>query len=76
MELKAKQQAYLTRKREAVQAVKDQHAAKAKQKKEARERKKANQAKSVVVQTISNPATLKKMMKSRKARKRLVTVDA
>lgn len=76
MEQKAARQAFITRKREATEAFKAQRAAKAKQRKDAKERKKANQAKSAVVQTITNPATLKKMMKSRKARKRLVTVEA
>jgi len=41
----------------------------------AKERKKTNQAKSAVVHKITNSATVKKMMKSRKQRKLLKTAD-
>ena len=38
-------------------------------------RKEENRRKSLVTQKISNPATLKRMMKSKKERKKLMTAD-
>lgn len=49
--------------------------AKSDEKRAAKERKKINQAKSAIVQQITNPATLKKMMKSKKQRKLLTTME-
>ena len=41
----------------------------------AKERKEANQKKNLKMEKISNPATLKRMMASKKQRKLLVTAD-
>ncbi len=38
-------------------------------------RKEENRRKSLITQRISNPATLKRMMKSKKERKKLMTAD-
>ena len=38
-------------------------------------RKEENRRKSLITQKISNPATLKRMMKSKKERKKLMTAD-
>lgn len=38
-------------------------------------RKEENRRKSLVTQKITNPATLKRMMKSKKDRKKLMTAD-
>lgn len=38
-------------------------------------RKEENRRKSLVTQKISNPATLKRMLKSKKERKKLMTAD-
>lgn len=38
-------------------------------------RKEENRKKSLITQKISNPATLKRMMKSKKQRKKLMTAD-
>ena len=46
-----------------------------KQREEAKQRKEENQRKSMVVQTITNPKTLKKMMASKKDRKKLMKAD-
>ncbi|KIZ01821.1 hypothetical protein MNEG_6141 [Monoraphidium neglectum] len=59
----------------AVGALKAKRKAKAQQREAAKIRKKENQAKSVVVQKITNAATVKKMMKSKKQRKLLKTAD-
>jgi len=42
---------------------------------DAKARKAENQKKALVTQRISNPATLKRMMKSKKERKKLLTSD-
>ena len=47
-----------------------------KQREATKARKEENRRKSLVTQKISNPATLKRMMASKKGRKKLVTVDA
>ena len=46
-----------------------------KQREATKARKEENRKKSLVTQKISNPATLKRMMASKKGRKKLVTVD-
>ncbi len=46
-----------------------------KQREDAKARKAENQKKALVTQRISNPATLKRMMKSKKERKKLLTSD-
>ena len=46
-----------------------------KQKEEAKKRKEENQKKSAVTQKISSHATLRKMMKSKKQRKKLQMAD-
>lgn len=75
MKDKAAREAFVAKKREAVAARKAKLSEIKRRKEEAKERKKANQAKSAIVQKVTNPAKLKKLMKSKKARKRLVTVD-
>jgi len=67
--------AAVAQKREAVASAKERRRAAGKQRADAKERKKANQARSAVLQPISNPATLKKMMKSKKQRKLLRKMD-
>ncbi len=42
---------------------------------EAKQRKEENQRKSMVVQAVTNPKTLKKMMASKKERKKLMKAD-
>lgn len=60
-------------------AASDEHKAKISKEKERRrvvkERKEANQKKNLKMEKISNPATLKRMMASKKQRKLLVTAD-
>lgn len=60
-------------------AAHDEHKAKLSTEKErrrvAKERKEANQKKNLKMEKISNPATLKRMMASKKQRKLLVTAD-
>ena len=46
-----------------------------KQREDAKQRKEANQRKSMVVQAVTNPKTLKKMMASKKDRKKLMKAD-
>ena len=46
-----------------------------KQREEAKQRKEENQRKSMVVQAVTNPKTLKKMMASKKERKKLMKAD-
>ena len=46
-----------------------------KQREDAKQRKEENQRKSMVVQAVSNPKTLKKMMASKKERKKLMKAD-
>ena len=46
-----------------------------KQREEGKARKAERQKKSLVVQKITNPATLKRMMKSKKERKKLIASD-
>jgi hypothetical protein len=45
------------------------------QREASRQRKEENRKKAMVTQKISNPATLKKMMKSKKDRKKLMAAD-
>lgn len=72
---KAGREHFMTFKKEAVAAAKSKRKAAADQRRLAKERKDANKAKSTVVQKITNSATLKKMMKSKKDRKKLKTAD-
>ena len=46
-----------------------------KQREDAKQRKEENQRKSMVVQAVTNPRTLKKMMASKKDRKKLMKAD-
>ena len=46
-----------------------------KQREDAKQRKEENQRKSMVVQAVTNPKTLKKMMASKKDRKKLMKAD-
>ncbi|KAJ9533352.1 hypothetical protein V8C86DRAFT_2616618 [Haematococcus lacustris] len=73
--VKASREAFVQQKKEAVTAAKEKRKAKALQRKAAMERKKANKAKSEVVQKITNSATVKKMLKSKKQRKLIKTAD-
>lgn len=75
MEAKAARQQYLERKRAAVASYKEKRKAMAERRKQAKERKKANQQKSMVVQKVTNTATVKRMMKDKKQRKLLATAD-
>eukprot|EP00877_Chromochloris_zofingiensis_P012428 jgi/Chrzof1/7439/Cz02g24030.t1 len=59
----------------AQEAIKEKRKAIGQQRRQAKERKTAAQQKSAVVQKISNAATVKKMMKSKKQRKLLKTAD-
>jgi len=72
---KAARQRYLDVKRTAQAAYKDKRKAIAQQKAAAAQRKKENQAKSAVVQKITNAATVKKLLKSKKQRKLLKKAD-
>jgi len=46
-----------------------------KQREDAKQRKEENQRKSTVTQAVTNPKTLKKMMASKKDRKKLMKAD-
>ena len=46
-----------------------------KQREDAKQRKEENQRKSMVTQAVTNPKTLKKMMASKKERKKLMKAD-
>jgi len=72
---KAATKQYREGKQAAISAFKEKRKAAADQRKDAATRKEANRKKSEVVQVIKNPATLKKMMKNKKMRKKLVTRD-
>lgn len=72
---KAAQKAFKEHKQAAQEAIKSKHKAAAEHRRLAKERKQENQKKSAVVTKITNAATLKKMMKSKKLRKKLKTAD-
>lgn len=72
---KRAKQAFKEQKDAAQQAIKDKRKAKARERQAAKERKEQNQKKSAVVQKITNAATVKKMMKSKKQRKLIKTAD-
>mmetsp|Transcript_8508 Transcript_8508/g.18174 ORF Transcript_8508/g.18174 Transcript_8508/m.18174 type:complete len:182 (-) Transcript_8508:629-1174(-) len=75
MKNKASRQMFMEHKREAVNAMKEKKKADVEHRKMVRERRKANQEKSAVVQKITNSATLKKMMKNKKQKKSLKMAD-
>lgn len=75
MAAKAARKQLAEQKAAATEAIRAKRKAKAQQREAAKERKKENQAKSTVVQKITNSATVKKMMKSKKQRKLLKTAD-
>mmetsp|Transcript_14095 Transcript_14095/g.36182 ORF Transcript_14095/g.36182 Transcript_14095/m.36182 type:complete len:187 (-) Transcript_14095:224-784(-) len=75
MAQKAETKRYRENKDAAVSAFKEKRKAMADRRKEAEKRKAENRKKAEVVQVIRNPATLKRMMKNRKMKKKLVTRD-
>ncbi|KAI8474028.1 MAG: hypothetical protein J3K34DRAFT_518528 [Monoraphidium minutum] len=75
MGAKATRKALAEQKAVAIETQRAKRKAKGQQRADARARKKENQAKSAVVQKITNSATVKKMMKSKKQRKLLKTAD-
>eukprot|EP00878_Enallax_costatus_P027176 GHUV01029234.1.p1 GENE.GHUV01029234.1~~GHUV01029234.1.p1 ORF type:complete len:110 (+),score=40.67 GHUV01029234.1:419-748(+) len=75
MQEKALRKAFLEQKQAARESLRDKRKADAQHRAAVKERKKQNQEKSAQVQKITNSATLKKMMKSKKQRKLLRTAD-
>lgn len=72
---KAETKRYRENKEAAISAFKEKRKEVADKRKEAAKRKEENRKKAEVVQVIRNPATLKKMMKNKKMKKKLVTRD-
>lgn len=75
MALKAARKQFSEQKAAAGELRRDKRKAKSAERAAAKERKKVNQAKSAVVQKITNAATVKKLLKSKKQRKLIKTAD-
>eukprot|EP00882_Tetradesmus_deserticola_P007239 GHRQ01007626.1.p1 GENE.GHRQ01007626.1~~GHRQ01007626.1.p1 ORF type:complete len:198 (+),score=88.61 GHRQ01007626.1:442-1035(+) len=75
MQAKALRKSFQEQKQAAVDAQKEKRKAAAQHRQAVKDRKKQNQEKSAVVQKITNAATVKKMLKSKKQRKLLRTAD-
>ncbi|KAK9798204.1 hypothetical protein WJX73_004543 [Symbiochloris irregularis] len=75
MKAKADKARFNERRREALAAHKQQLADKRKRQEDGKKRREENRRKSAVVQRITSHATLRRMMKSKKDRKKLMTSD-
>ncbi|KAF6258913.1 ribosomal protein S7e-domain-containing protein [Scenedesmus sp. NREL 46B-D3] len=75
MQAKALRKSFQEQKQAAVDSQKEKRKAAAQHRQAVKDRKKQNQEKSAVVQKITNAATVKKMLKSKKQRKLLRTAD-